>query len=76
MLLSLAYRLVRCLVALLAVLACSDLPKDTELLVPCHENQMLRHRLTGRLRWGHVDRLWLVVLSRLVSRLWVPVTLS
>ena len=37
-LLSLAYRLVRCLVALLAVLVRSDLSKDAELLVLRHEN--------------------------------------
>ena len=68
MLLSLVYRLVRCLFGLLAVLARSDLSKDAELLVLRHENQVLRRQLTGRLRWDHVDRLWLAALSRLVSR--------
>jgi putative transposase len=33
-----------------------------------HENQVLRRRLGGRLRWDHADRLWLAALSRLVSR--------
>jgi hypothetical protein len=51
MLLSIVYRLVRCLFGLLAVLARSDLSKDAELLVLRHENQVLRRQLTGRLRW-------------------------
>ena len=68
MLLSLVYRLVRCLFGLLAVLVRSDLSKDAELLVLRHENQVLRRQLSGRLRWDHADRLWLTELSRLVSR--------
>jgi transposase len=67
-LLSLAYRLVRCLFGLLAVLVRSDLSKDIELLVLRHENQVLRRQLRGHLRWDHADRLWLAALSRLVSR--------
>jgi putative transposase len=67
-LLSIVYRLVRCLFGLLAVLARSDLSKDAELLVLRHENQVLRRQLTGRLRCDHVDCLWLAALSRLVSR--------
>ena len=73
MLLSLAYRLVRCLFGLLAVLVRSDLSKDVELLVLRHENQVLRRQLRGRLRWAHADRLWLAALSRLVSRYQWPV---
>src|SRR5690349_5273346 len=53
---------------LLAMLARSDLSKNAELLVLRHENQVLRRQLTGRLRWDHVDRVWLAALSRLVSR--------
>src|SRR5690348_7748993 len=68
MLLSLAYRSLRCLFSLLAVLARSEMSKDAELLVLRHENQVLRRQLTGRLRWDHVDRVWLAALSRLVSR--------
>jgi hypothetical protein len=64
-LLSLVYRLLRCL---LAVLVRSDLSKDAELLVLRHENQVLRCQLSGRLRWDHADRLWLTALSRLVNR--------
>ena len=67
-LLSLAYRLLRCLFGLLAVLARSDRSKDAELLVLRHENQVLRRQLSGRLRWDHADRLWLTALSRLVNR--------
>jgi putative transposase len=67
-LLSLAYRSLRCLVGLLAVLVRSDLSKDAELLVLRHENQVLRRQLAGRLRWDHADRLWLTALSRLVHR--------
>jgi hypothetical protein len=68
MLLSIVYRLVRCLFGLLAVLIRSDPSKDAELLVLRHENQVLGRQLTGRLRWDHVDRVWLAALSRLVSR--------
>ncbi|GAA4635669.1 hypothetical protein GCM10023196_082050 [Actinoallomurus vinaceus] len=68
MLLSLLYRLVRCLFGLLAVLVRSDLSKDVELLVLRHENQVLRRQAGGRPRWGHTDRLWLTALSRLVNR--------
>jgi transposase InsO family protein len=58
-LLSLVYRLVRCLFGLLAVLVRSDLSKDAGLLVLRHENQVLRRQLPGRLRWDHAGRLWL-----------------
>jgi putative transposase len=62
-LLSLVYRLLACLFGLLAVLARSDLSKDTELVALRHENQVLRRHLSGRLRWDHADRV-----------LWVPKT--
>jgi putative transposase len=67
-LLSIVYRLVRCLFGLVAVLVRSDLSKDAELLVVRHENLVLRCQLRGRLRWDHAGWLWLAVLSRLVSR--------
>ena len=66
--LSLVYRLLKCLLGLLAVLARSDLSKDAELLVLRHENQVLRRQLRGRLRWDHADRVWFAALSRLVNR--------
>ncbi|MFI7706053.1 hypothetical protein [Nonomuraea sp. NPDC049480] len=42
MLSPLVHRLVRCLFGLLTVLIRADLSKDVELLVLCHENQVLR----------------------------------
>ncbi|MFC7592223.1 integrase core domain-containing protein [Nonomuraea antimicrobica] len=68
MLLSLVYRLVRCLFNLLTVLVRSDRSKDVELLVLRHENQVLRRQLGGQPRWSHADRLWLAALSRLIHR--------
>jgi hypothetical protein len=56
-LLSLVYRLVRSFIGLLAVLISSDLSKDIELLMLCHEYQVLRRRSGGRSRWDHADRL-------------------
>jgi putative transposase len=67
-LLSLVYRLLRCLFGLLAVLVRSDLSKDVELLVLRHENQVLRRQAGGRPRWDNTDWLWLTALSRLVNR--------
>ncbi|MFG2084896.1 MULTISPECIES: hypothetical protein [unclassified Spirillospora] len=68
-LLSLVYRLVRCLLGVLEVLVRSDLSKNAELLVLRHENQVLRRQVGGRrLRWDHLDRLWLAALSRSVHR--------
>ena len=67
MLLSLVYRLLRCLFGLLAVLVRSDLYEDAELLVLRHENQVLRRQLSGCLRRDHADRLWLTALSRNIT---------
>jgi hypothetical protein len=53
-LLSLVYRLVRCLLGLMAVLVRSDLSKDAELLVLCHENQVLRPQGTQTSGTPHV----------------------
>jgi putative transposase len=47
-LLSLLYRLVRCLLGLFAVLVRSDLSKDVELLVLRQENHVLRRQAGGR----------------------------
>ncbi|MFB4276854.1 MULTISPECIES: hypothetical protein [unclassified Nonomuraea] len=68
-LLSSVYRLVRGLFGLLAVLVRADLSKDVELLVLRHESQVLRRQLGDRLRWGHLDRVWLATLSRLVTQI-------
>jgi putative transposase len=69
-LLSLVYRVVRCLLGSLVVLIRSDLSKDAELLVLRHENQVLRRQFDGPVRWDHGDRLWLAALSRLAGRRW------
>jgi putative transposase len=67
-LLSLLYRLLRCLFGLLAVLVRSDLSEDVELLVLRQENQVLRRQAGCRPRCDHTDRLWLTALSGLVNR--------
>jgi transposase len=73
MLLSILYRLVRCLLGLTAVLVRRDLSKDAELLVLRHENTVLRRQL-ALVRYTPVDRVWLAALSRLVPRRrWVEV---
>ena len=63
MLLSLIYRLVRCLLGLLAVLVRSDLSKDAELLVLRHEVAVLR-RASPRPRLDWADRVVLAALIR------------
>jgi putative transposase len=67
MLLSISYRLVRCLLGLTAVLMRRDLSKDAELLILRHENTVLRRQVA---RWYYTpaDRVWLAALSRLVPR--------
>jgi len=67
-LLSLLYRLVRCLLGLPAVLVRSDLSKDVELLALRHENQVLRRQLSGRPRPEHGRR------SRPATSPWTWVT--
>ena len=67
MLLPLVYRLLRCLLGLMAVLVRSGLSKDAELLVLRHQNQVLLRQPSGRRGWDHADRLWLAALSRLAN---------
>lgn len=75
--LALAYMIVRFVLALVAVLVRGDVSKEAELLVLRHENAVLRRQVSRR-RYGPVDRIWFVALSRLVPRrLWpmvFPVT--
>jgi putative transposase len=56
-LLSLLYRLLRCLFGLLAVLVRPDLSKDVQLLLLRQENQVLRPQAAGRPRWDHTGRI-------------------
>src|SRR4051795_5406377 len=67
MLLSILYRLLRCLLGLIAVLVRRDLSKDAELLVLRHENTVLRRQIP-RVRYTPDDRVWLAALSRLLPR--------
>jgi putative transposase len=67
LLLSILYRLVRCLLGLTMVLVRRDLGKDAELLVLRHENTVLRRQI-ARVRYTPADRAWLAALSRLLPR--------
>ena len=67
LLLSIFYRLLRCLLGLSAVLVRRDLSKDAELLVLRHENTVLRRQIS-RVHYTPADRVWLAALSRLLPR--------
>jgi hypothetical protein len=73
MLLSIIYRLLRCLFGLLAVLVRSDLSKDVELLVLRHENQVLRRQFLTAQAQAIIARDFLVVETVLLRRLYVLV---
>jgi len=66
LLLSIFYRLLRCLLGL-GLLMRRDLSKDAELLILRHENAVLR-RQVARVRYTPADRMWLAALSRLLPR--------
>jgi putative transposase len=67
LLLSILYKLVRCLLGLSVVLVRRDLSKEAELLVLRHENAVLRRQIS-RVRYTPADRVWLAALSRLLPR--------
>jgi transposase len=67
LLLSILYRLLRCLLGLTAVLVRRDLSKDAELLVLRHENTVLRRQIS-RVYYTPADRVCLAALSRLLPR--------
>jgi putative transposase len=67
LLLSILYRLVRCLLGLTMGLVRRDLGKDAELLILRHENAVLRRQI-ARVRYTPADRAWLTALSRLLPR--------
>jgi len=64
---SVVYLLVRRLPGCLMVLARGEVPKDAELLVPRHQNAVLRRQIS-RVRYQPGGRLWLSALSRLIPR--------
>lgn len=66
MILSVVCLLARCLLGCLMVWGRREVSKDAELLVPRHENAVLRRQI-GRVRYQPGDRLWLA-LSRLIPR--------
>jgi putative transposase len=59
------YRLARCLLGCLMVLARREASKDAELLVLRHENAVLRRHIAP-VRYQPTDRLWLAALSKLI----------
>lgn len=67
MILSTVYSVVRCLLSVPVVLLRRNPSKDAELLVPQHENAVLRRQLP-RVRYEPAGRLWLAALSRLTPR--------
>ena len=67
MLFSVAYLMARRLLSCLIMLARSEVSKDAELLVPRHENAVLRRQIS-KVRYQPGDRLWLAALSRLIPR--------
>jgi hypothetical protein len=52
-----------------ALAARHEASTDAELLVPRHENAVLR-RQAGRVCYRSADRLWLAALSKLIPRRW------
>jgi putative transposase len=64
---SVLYLVLRCLLDSLVMLARRQVSKDAELLVPRHENAVLRRQI-DRVGYERADRLWLAALSRLMPR--------
>jgi len=66
-LLKIVYLLVRRILGLAVLAFRKALAKDAELLVPRHENAVLR-RHVGRVRYEPIDRVWFAALARLIPR--------
>ena len=66
-LLKIVYLLIRRLLGLAVLVSRKDLAKEAELLVPRHENAVLR-RHAGRVRYEPADRVWFAALARLIPR--------
>jgi putative transposase len=65
---SLLYQLTRRLLSVPAVLLRRNTAKDAELLVLRHENAVLRHQITGQVRYEPADRFWFAALSSILPR--------
>jgi putative transposase len=66
-LLKIVYLLTRRVLGLAVLVFRGDRAKDAELLVPRHENAVLR-RHAGRVRYEPPDRVWFAALARLLPR--------
>ncbi|MFC5853554.1 integrase core domain-containing protein [Streptomyces chlorus] len=68
MIVSLLYKVARRLLSVPSVLLRRETTKDAELLVPRHENAVLRRQLAGPVRYEPADRFWFAALSALIPR--------
>jgi putative transposase len=68
MVVSLLYQLTRRLLSVPAVLLHHDTAKDAELVVLRRENAVLRHQITGQIRYEPADRFWFAGLSSVLPR--------
>ncbi|GAA1300025.1 integrase [Saccharothrix xinjiangensis] len=68
MIVSLLCKVTRRLLSVPSVLLGSEAATDAELLVPQHENAVLRRHLADPIRHEPVDRFWFAALSRPVDR--------
>ena len=65
---SLVYKVVRRLLSVPGVLLRSEAMQDAQLLVPRHENAILRRQIAGPVRYEPADRFWLAALSNVIPR--------
>jgi hypothetical protein len=65
---SLLYKRSRTLLSLPALFLRRDTSKDAELLVPRHENSVLRRQIPRQVRYEPADRFWFAAFSTLIPR--------
>ncbi|MEV1121975.1 integrase [Actinosynnema sp. NPDC049800] len=63
MIVSLLYKVTRKLLSVPSVLLRGEAAKDAGLLVPRHENAVLRRQLAGPVRYEPADRFWFAALA-------------